>query len=286
MNEKTFILLISLLISSIGFTQNNDFNHQLGISAKASTNGFGGDIYYRPIKTFAIKAGAEYIGFNIKTNTLERYIGGSINFTIPIPGGDDLTFNSKGKFKTGALSLAVGYQPFKAFYLTAGVGKTLFAADVTGAPMSDLTFASHNIPGVGTVSPRISKENLYNFNITINPSNSIIPYVGIGLGSFVPQNKTFSIALEIGAYYVGNYVLQTYMPSGFNLKNIDYGTSISKEQLDQISDIIDSEINTVTSNLNTEINNVVNDINKKIESYKFYPVLKLTVGFRMLEFVK
>lgn len=274
-----------LLIVTIGFTQTSDFNHQVGISAKASTNGFGGDIYYRPTKVFAIKAGAEYISFNVKSNTLERYLGESINFTIRNPIGDDLTFNNEGKFKTGALSLAVGYQPFKAFYLTAGVGKYLFASDVTGAPISDLRFTSQNIPDVGTVSPKISKENLGTYKITVNPSNSIIPYIGIGLGSFVPQNKSISFALEIGAYYVGNYVLQSDI-FGFNTENIDYGTSITQEQKDQISDIINNGMNIVTTVLDKEVDNIVNDINKKIEPYKFYPVLKLTIGFRAFEFKK
>jgi len=285
MNKKTFVLFLTLLISTIGYTQNNDFNHQIGISAKASTNGFGGDIYYRPTKMVAFKAGAEYISFNIKASTLERYVGESVNFTIRNPIGDDLTFNSEGKFKTGALSLAVGYQPFKAFYLTAGIGKYLFASDVTGVPISDLTFESQNIPDIGTVNPKISKENLGTYNITINPSNSIIPYIGIGLGSFVPQNKTISFALEIGAYYVGNYVLQSDI-SGLNTENIDYGISITQNQKDQISDIINSRINIVTTVLDREVNDIVNDINKKIEPYKFYPVLKLTIGFRAFEFRK
>jgi hypothetical protein len=285
MNKKTFVLFFTLLISTIGYTQNNDFNHQIGISAKASTNGFGGDIYYRPTKMVAFKAGAEYISFNIKASTLERYVGESVNFTIRNPIGDDLTFNSEGKFKTGALSLAVGYQPFKAFYLTAGIRKYLFASDVTGVPISDLTFESQNIPDIGTVNPKISKENLGTYNITINPSNSIIPYIGVGLGSFVPQNKTISFALEIGAYYVGNYVLQSDI-SGLNTENIDYGISITQDQKDQISDIINSRINIVTTVLDREVNDIVNDINKKIEPYKFYPVLKLTIGFRAFEFRK
>lgn len=285
MNKKTFVLFFTLLISTIGYTQNNDFNHQIGISAKASTNGFGGDIYYRPTKMVAFKAGAEYISFNIKASTLERYVGESVNFTIRNPIGDDLTFNSEGKFKTGALSLAVGYQPFKAFYLTAGIGKYLFASDVTGVPISDLTFESQNIPDIGTVNPKISKENLGTYNITINPSNSIIPYIGVGLGSFVPQNKTISFALEIGAYYVGNYVLQSDI-SGLNTENIDYGISITQNQKEQISDIINSRINIVTTVLDREVNDIVNDINKKIEPYKFYPVLKFTIGFRAFEFRK
>lgn len=284
MKIKTTILFLALFMLTKSYAQTLDTNlHQIGISVKASTNGLGGDLYYKPLKKMAIKIGAEYFSLNITANTLERYLGKSINFTISNPIGDDLTFNNEGKFKTGALSLAVGYQPFKAFYLTAGIGKYLFTSDVTGTPISDLRFTSQDIPYVGTVSPKISKENLGTYKITINPSNSIIPYIGIGLGSFIPKKKSISFALEIGAYYVGNYVLQSEV-SGFKTENFDYGTYLTQKQKDQVSDIINSGMNIITTVLNKEVDDIVNDINKKLEPYKFYPVLKFTVGFSAFEF--
>ncbi len=286
MNKKIFFLSITFLITAMGFSQSTDFNHQMGISLKASTNGIGGDIYYRPMDKLAIKAGAEYLKLNIKGETLEKYAGEAINITIANPRGSDLTFNSIGRFKTGALSLAVGYQPFKIVYFTAGLGKYLFSSEVTGTPTTDFTFTSQNIPGIGTINPKILKEDLGIFNITVLPSNSIVPYLGVGLGSFVPRNKSFSFALEIGAYYVGNYVLKANIPTGLKIENIDYGTSITEEQKDQISATVNKEINTVIADINKEVIRAINDINKTIEPYKFYPVLKLTIGFRAFEFKK
>ena len=282
MDKKTFTLLISFLIVATVFSQRSDFNHQVGISVKASTNGFGGDLYYRPLEKFAIKAGAEYFNLKIKNESLHRYVGESVNISIPIPKANNLEFNSEGKFKSGALSLAVGYQPFKILYFTAGIGKYLFASEVIGKPLSDLTFASQNILSLGTFSPRIYKEDLGVFNITINPSKSIIPYFGIGLGSFVPGNKRVSFALELGAYYVGSFVVKANMPPGLNVENIDYGTSLNQEQIDKVN----TEFNSVTTNLNSQVKDIVSSINKEIEPYKFHPVLKLTIGFRAFEFRK
>lgn len=286
MNTKTIFLSITILITTFCFSQSTDFNHQIGISLKASTNGLGGDIYYRPSKILAIKAGGEYFNIKIKDKTLERFVGDAIDIKIQIPKGSNLIYDSDGRFKTGALTMALGYQPLKALYFTVGIGKYLFASEVTGTPISDLTFESHNIPNIGLISPKISKEDLGNFNITINPSNTIIPYFGIGLGSFVPQNKSFSFAVELGAYYVGSHVLKATMPPGFNIENIDYGASITQEQKDQFSENINKEINTVIADLNIKVNNVVNEINKTIKPYTFYPVLKLTMGFRVFEFRK
>lgn len=270
----------------MGYSQSSDFNHQIGVSLKASTNGFGGDIYYRPMEKLAVKAGAEYLSFHLTDETLKKYVGDDVNITIPNPMGSDLEFSSYGKFKTGAISLAVGYQPFKALYFTAGIGKYLFASDVTGTPLTDLAITSQNIPGVGTINPRIAKENLGVFNITVNPSNTFIPYLGIGLGSYVPRNKTVSFALEFGAYYVGSYVVAATIPSGFKSENIDFGTSLTQAQKGFISAHIESDLKAIVAEVNTEVNKAINDVNKTIEPYKFYPVLKLTIGFKAFEFKK
>ena len=274
------------LFNAITFSQSTDFNHQIGISLKSSTNGFGGDLYYRPMNKLALKAGAEYLKLNLSSKTLNRFVDEDVNITISNPRGDDLVFNSDGKVKTGAVSIAVGYQFFKAMYVTAGVGKYLFDSEVIGRPLTDLTFEKQDIPGIGTINPKILKEDLGIFNITVTPSNTIIPFIGVGLGCFVPRNKSISFALEFGAYYVGSYVVNANIPTGVKSENIDYGISITQEQKDLISGLISSELNTITVDINREVNSTVNDINKSIEPYKFYPVLKLTIGFKAFEFKK
>lgn len=286
MRKILFILSIFFFVVAVGFSQSTDFNHQVGVSLKASTNGFGGDLYYRPMNKLAIKVGAEYLKLNLSSNTLNRFVDEDVNITITDPRGNDLVFNSDGKVKTGAVSIAVGYQVFRAMYVTAGVGKYLFDSEVIGTPLTDLTFEKQVIPGVGTINPKIAKDDLGIFNITVTPSNTIIPYVGVGLGSFVPRNKSVSFALELGAYYVGSYVVNANIPTGVKSENIDYGISITQDQRELISGLISSELNTITADINREVNSTVNDINKTIEPYKFYPVLKLTIGFKAFEFKK
>ena len=288
MNKKIFFLLISLLITAGGFSQTSDFNPEMGLSIKASTNGFGGDIYYRPRKMIAIKGGFEYLNFNIKSETLESFVGEDLNVTIPMPTNksDLMKFSTAAKIKTGALSLTVGYQPLKLFYITAGIGKHLFSSDVTGTPTTDLVFGSHDVPKVGTVTPKISKETLGIFKITAKPKNTLTPYFGIGLGSFVPMNKKVSFALEIGAYYVGNYYLEATMPPGLMSENIDYGSSITQEQKNEYFNTLNKDVNTSISDLKKEVDNAIKDINEKMEKFNFYPVLKLTIGIRTFDFKK
>lgn len=285
MNNKTFLLSIALLVSSWSFAQTNDFDRHIGISLKASTNGFGGDLYYQPTNKIAIKAGAEYLSLTIKSSTIERFVGEDINISIPMPAGSsNITFNTDAKFKTGALSLSVGYQPFKMMYVTAGVAKSLFASEVIGVPMTDIVYGSYDVPTIGIVNPRIAKEKIGPFNIDVNSKNSIMPYIGIGLGSFVPQNKTVSFALELGAYYMGSYVIEYTLPTGINTNNIDYGVSIPQELKDLYFEDINTQVDKVAADIDREVGIAINDINNKLDNFKFYPVLKLTIGFRAFEF--
>ena len=113
-----------------------------------------------------------------------------------------------------------------------------------------------------------------------------MPYIGIGLGSYVPQNKKMSFAFEIGAYYVGSYTLKYSLPQGLNVENIYYGENITQEQKDLFSDKINDEVNKTVADLDREVGNAINDINEALESFKFYPVLKLTIGFNAFTFKK
>lgn len=286
MLKRNSILVISLLIVCGGFLQAGDFNHQLGISLKGSTNGIGGDLYYRPHKMFAMKAGIEYAGFNMTADKMKPYVGDAMSVDVPMPTGNDMTFDVGTKFKTGALSLAVGFQPIGGLYLTAGVGKFLLGADVTGTPATDFAFGSQTVQGIGTVNPKISKDKLGAFGITLSPSQSLAPYFGIGLGSFVPRNRRISFAFELGAYYVGTYVLKATLPPGMKSSNIDYGVNLTAAQKQQYFGGINAELDNAFSQLQTEIDKSVADINSTMKPFGFYPVLKITIGIKAFEFGK
>lgn len=284
MNKKAFLLAIAILISAWSFSQSTNSENQIGISLKASTNGFGGDIYYRPSKKFAVKAGAEYLSFNLSSDRIESFVGESPNVVITNPYGNDIVFNTEGNFKTGAISVAVGYQPFKLFYVTAGIGKSLFSSDVTGLPATDIMFKGIDVPNVGIVNPVIHKDDIGPFIIDIDYKNSIIPYIGVGLGSFVPQNKKVSFALELGAYYIGNFTFKHTMPTGLNAASINFGPNVTQEHKDMYFNEINAEVTTIYNDIDKEVGIVIDDINNKVESFKFYPVLKLTIGFNILSF--
>lgn len=284
MKYKTFFLAIALLVSSWSFSQTGKFNQQIGVSFKASTNGFGGDLYYRTSEKFAVKAGIEYLSLNIKSKTIERFIGEDINFEISIPNAPDVKFDADATFKTGALSLTVGYQPFRLMYVTAGIAKTLFATDVTGVSTTDIVFAGYDVPNVGMVTPSIAQDKIGAVNVKVNSKNSIMPYVGIGLGSYVPSNKKVSFALELGAYYVGNYVLEYNLPPGLAFENVDYGPNITQEQVDLYLNYVRDDVTNAVAHLNRQVDDTMFDINQKLNNFKFYPVLKFTIGFRAFEF--
>lgn len=278
---KIILLVILLIVSSFVFSQSEEVDQQIGVSLKASTNGFGGDIYYRPMKKLVIKAGVEYLSIALTSDRIKKYTNEDVNIEITNNQYLDnpVVFNTEGKFKTGAISLSVGYQPFKLLYITAGIGKSLFASDVTGVLATDVVFKGQNVPTIGMIKPVIRKDDIGPFIIDINHKNTIIPYFGIGLGSFVPQKKTVSFAFEIGAYYIGSFILKHTMPTGFNAGNIDYGPNVTQEQKDLYFNQINNEVQNVYNDVDREVTTVLNDINEVIKDYKFYPVLKLTVGF-------
>ena len=284
MRIKTFFLIVAVLFSALSFSQSNGFERQMGVSVKASTNGIGADLYFRPTKKFAVKVGAEYLSLNLSSDRIESFVGEDVNVTISNPSGTDIVFNTEGRFKTGAVSVAVGYQPFQLFYITAGLGKSLFSSDARGILATDIVFEGKDVPTVGMVKPIIHKTDVGPFIIDIDYKNSIIPYVGIGLGCFVPQNKRVSFALELGAYYVGNFTIAHTMPSGLNAGSIDFGPNVTDEHKSLYFNEINTEVNKIVSDVDKEVRIVVDDINNKLESYKFYPVLKLTIGFNAFAF--
>ena len=284
MSNKTYFLLVAVMLSALSFSQSNDFEKQMGVSLKASTNGIGVDLYFRPTKKLAIKAGAEYLSLNLSSDRIESFVGEDVNVTISNPYGSDIVFSTGGRFKTGAISVAIGYQPFKLFYVTAGVGKSLFSSEATGILATDVVFEGKDVPTVGMVKPIIHKADVGPFIIDIDYNNSIIPYVGIGLGSFVPQNKRVSFALELGAYYVGKFTLVHTMPSGLNAANIDFGPNVTQEHKDTYFNEINTEVNKIVADVDREVRVVIDDINDVLKDYKFYPVLKLTIGFNAFSF--
>ena len=282
---KRLFLVIFLFLPVLTITA-GDFNSQLGASIKTSTNGIGGDIYFRPFKAFAFKAGYEVFKVNLTSQTLQNYLGDAANLSLPMPGGSNLDFDLNAKFKTGSFSISAGYQPFGGLYFTAGVGSFLLNAQATVQPTSNLVFGSQNIPGIGTVTPSIQRDKFGTFSLDLKPSLKIAPYFGIGLGSYVPRKKRVSFAFEIGAFYIGAPMLNFNLPEGLKSSNINYSPNIPQAQIQQYFGDINTAIDGVITDLETELNDQVIKVNEQLKPFAFYPVVKLTIGIKAYEFKK
>lgn len=285
MNRKTFFIAISMLLVASGVFSQSDFSGQAGISLKASTNGLGADLYYRPFKMLAVKAGYEAFNLAATSETVKPYIGDAASISVPMPGGGNLGFDMGAKLRSGAATVALGFQPVGLFYLTAGVGYFMLNAQVTGTPSTDLAFASQSVDIQGqsiSVTPKIAKDKIGSFGIELNPSMKIAPYVGIGLGSFVPRKHRVSFALEVGAYYMGAPKLTAIFPEGLKSSNIDYGQDLTQAQKDQYFSNVNSQVDGMLNDLKSDINTSLDDINAKLKVYPIYPVLKMTIGIRAL----
>ena len=271
-------LLLVLFLSATFIGSAGD----LGVSLKGSTNGIGADVYYRPFKSLAIKAGYEIIDVNITSQSLQPLVGDALSVSVPMPSGGDLGFDLGANFRTGGMSFQVGFQPIGLFYLTAGYGTFLLDAAVIGSPTSDLQLPSQNVNG-NTVNPFIPQDKIGDFVINIKPTSKTAPYVGVGLGSFVPRKSGVSFGLEVGAYYTGAFVMAAQLPVGFIADNIDYGGATpSQSQKQQV----ETEMNNIRNDLQANLDTQMNDLNDLLKPYPIYPVLKLTIGIRLAEFGK
>lgn len=282
MKTKIGLLILALFITSVTVFSQKSSYHQVGVSLKASNNGIGGDVYYRPFKTLAVKVGYEVMNINITAEDIKPYAGDVASISIPMPTGGNMGFDLGTSFKAGSLSAALGYQPFGGLYFTAGIGTFLLDAMVSGTPTTNLSFVSQNVPGIGVVSPTVSKDKIGNFGIQLKPTKTIAPYFGIGLGSFVPRNKRLSFALELGAYYMGAPQLSVKYPTGLVVGNIDYGVAISDAQKALYFGDVDTKVNGFLNDIKSEVNASVDDMNEIIKPFSFYPVLKMTIGIRVL----
>lgn len=286
MKAKKLLTIAFLLVSIFVSNAQSDFSPQIGVSLKASTVGLGGDIYFRPLKSLAIKAGYEGFNASVTAATIQPIAGDAASISIPMPTGGNLGFDLGAKLKTGALSLAVGFQPFGGLYLTAGISRFLFNIEASGTPTTNLNLGSYTVTGAGTVNPFINKDKLGDFSVTLSPSYKIAPYFGIGLGSFVPRKNRVSFAFEIGAYYMGALQTQINLPAGLKSDNIDYGTTLTQAQKDQIATSLNNEIDGALNDLRTEVNTFQTEINTQLKPFVLYPVIKMTIGIRAYEFKK
>lgn len=174
--KKILLFLLFLTAADFSQAQRAEFKQQVGFGLSASTNGLGGNLYWRPMKRISVKLAHEQMSFGVKYEIDES----------------DLKLDSRFDYKTGATSLTAGFQMCPGIYLVAGIANFRFGPEIKGIPQSEVEF------GDITLSP----ETVGDLSIKIKPGNEIAPYAALGFGNTVPWRHGFSFGVEFGTYYM------------------------------------------------------------------------------------
>ena len=153
-----------------------------GVAAKASTTGFGADVYCAFGDRLGIKAGFDLM---------------SMNFNVKIDQGL-VKLNTQAQAKTGSITAGVGYQLTNWFYVTGGFGFLNFNPRALAYPTEGIKY------GDIVLSP----ETVGELEVKIKPSNPVAPYLGIGFGRYVSKNNRVSFGAELGTWFMGSPKLE------------------------------------------------------------------------------
>lgn len=180
------IILLALMVCSMvevlaqpmlnSIPGKSKYKQSLGVVAKVSTTGIGGDIYWMPMKKWAFRAG--YDSFGLK-----------YNFSID---QQSIALDAHTKIRTGSISVGAGYQILNWLYATAAIGYLDFKPQGQATALDGVSF--------GDII--IDPETAGSLSFAISPRSSIRPYLGIGFGRYAPR-RGVSFGFEIGAWYMG-----------------------------------------------------------------------------------
>jgi hypothetical protein len=171
-NIAILIILLSIT-SSTAYTQ----GISMGIAAKASTSGIGGDAALRLNERMVVRAGFDQFKYNRGFEFREA----------------DIDYDANVFVRTGALSGLFDYYLAPNFFATGGFGVNRFNVITSGKAISDLKYGDISIPA----------DKIGNFNFDVKPTMKISPYIGIGFGQTLNQNSRVGFAFELGTYYQG-----------------------------------------------------------------------------------
>lgn len=95
---------------------------------------------------------------------------------------------------TGSFSALFHYHLSSKFFASAGFAVNNFSSSASGFAISDLQFGDIVIPAsdIGT------------FTFDVDPGLRISPYLGIGFGRLLGENRRLGMAFELGAFYQGS----------------------------------------------------------------------------------
>ena len=228
-----FVLIFSTFRSYSQDTiqsENKPIDIGIALGVSASTNGLGATIVTGINKNFAIRL------------SYERFDNNNIQIFYPINNPINVTkagqeFSVKPAIKIGGISGIIDYYIARLLYLSVGGVYNNF----------DLT-ANMNLDKI-TIN-KVTLENQGGLSLSILPEHKLSPYIGIGFGRNISDNKRFIMNFELGAYHMGSYVLTMN------------GTGLLEGN-------------------NTESLKTLNEELKKISWSGIYPVLKLGVSYKI-----
>jgi opacity protein-like surface antigen len=219
--KKIFTILLFTMFCAQGNSQ------KLGLILKGSSTGIGADLGYRINSKFLVKAGVDQIKYNLNTS-LES---------------GETSFDANGSIGAGTVGLLLDYQIFKKIYVSGGLVMNNFETNFKGKVKNDITF--------GDVI--IDKDKIGEINWTIKPKSTIAPYIGLGIGNLLNQNKKLNIGFEIGSIFQG--------PPNFKIVSNGFFSANSSPEFDQAG-----------------------KLNSNFSSFQFYPVIKLNIAYALKTF--
>jgi hypothetical protein len=225
--KKIKIVFLGILISLTGLNHlsaQTDFTPAIGVALKTSTNGIGGDVVYNFYEKMNLRLGYETL--NLKS---------SFDFEE-----NSVTYAANVKYKTGSISLLYDYYLSNYIFVTGGAGINLFHADFTGSSESSYQF--------GDIW--ISKDKIGTFDIDVDPSLKVSPYLGIGFGRTLGLKKKVGFGFEIGGFYQGS------------------------------PDLTIETTGAISPTSNPEQGHVAR-LEKQISQYSIYPILKFSLSYKI-----
>jgi len=224
MKRKLIILLLAL--PALYFLpQKSVAQFNIGLALKGSTVGLGGDVILRFNPKMDVRLGFETLATGFDFDFKENHVD----------------YDANAHLKLGSVSALFDYSFGSSFFATAGLAYNLFNLSIAGHASKDMPF--------GDVY--IDKDKIGTFDVSIDPSLKITPYLGIGVGKPLGKEKNLALAIEIGTFYQGAPDI-TVQSEGLLAPTSN--PSFGREAL------MESQIN----------------------HYYLYPVLKLSISYKIL----
>ena len=202
---------------------------------------------------FGLRAGTTGVGAEVglgltgKLNLRGHFSTFSYGYTESTTD-EDPNLTVDGDASLGAMSAFLDLHPFgNSFRLSAGVGTNNFDVSATGRALDAVCFGDE-LPDGGCDGKEFSPEKLGSLKGSVSYASSMHPYMGIGFGSLGNGESLITVLFDLGVFYTGS-------------PEID---------LDN-----DGLFRPTTEAENIQV------LNDGLESFKWYPVLSIGVGFRL-----